>query len=251
MQNTSLNVELGREVDEGAPPDASDDSELPGLDQLTAAARALVQDLNANEEQYVGLAVALGSHIATAKERFPGKFQDWCRDALGRSPSWCCNYRRLFESREHLEPALKWASETGHKRANCRSVELLLKLVQEYKEKVCGAPDKPPRRRSAPDGLAAFEKRLLGHEKTFVAMCDAVAPFWIARANKLAAEADDDSPAKTLAEVALRIRARAGDLASTCSATATVSPEAVGWRHGGEGAKDIGLLLDETQGVGQ
>ena len=123
MQNENTpEDELGRDPGEG-PPNASNDSEFPGLDQLTADARALVQELNANDEQYVRIAVALGSHIATAKKRLlHGKFLEWCRDDLGRSSSWCCNYRRVFESREHLEPALKWASETEHKWANCRSV---------------------------------------------------------------------------------------------------------------------------------
>jgi hypothetical protein len=249
--NTPLEDELGREPDEAAP-NASNDSEFPGLDQLTAGTRALVQELNANDEQYVRVAVALGSHIATAKKRLSGKFQEWCRDDLDRSASWCGNYRRLFESREHLEPALKWASETEHKWANCRSVELLLKLVHEYKKKVCGAPDKPPRRRSGPDGLAALEKRLRGHEKTCVAVFEALSPRWIAEAQRLA-EAADDSPAKTLAKLALRIRARADDPGSTCSATATVTLEAQGRRQGGEDANDLAFLLDETLtlGVGQ
>lgn len=250
-ENTRPDDELGREQDEGAP-NANNDSEFLGLDQLTADARALVQELNANDEQYVGLAVALGSHIATAKKRLRGKFQEWCRDDLGRSPTWCCNYRRLFEGREHLEPALKWASETEHKWANCRSIELVLKLVHEYQKKVCGAPEKPARRRSAPDGVAALEKRLRGHEKTCVALFDALAPGWIVEAQRLV-EAADDSPAKTLAGLALRIGARADDPGSTCSATATFTPEAGGWRHGSEDAKDVDFLLDGTlaQGVGQ
>jgi len=219
--NTPPEDELGREPDEAAP-NASNDSEFRGLDQLTANARDLVQELNANDESYVRLVVALGSHIATAKKRLPGKFQEWCRDDLGRKPTWCANYRRLFEGREHLEPALKWASETEHKWANCRSVELLLKLVHEYRKKVGGAPDKAPRSRSAPDGLAALEKRLRGHEKTCVALFEALAPDWIVEAQRLA-ETADDSLAKTLAQLALRIRARADDPGSTCSATATFS----------------------------
>jgi hypothetical protein len=250
-QTTRPEDELGREPDEAAPPTACNDSEFAGLDQLTADARALVQKLNVNDEQYVRLAVVLGSHIATAKKRLPGKFQEWCRDDLGRSPTWCANYRRLFEGREHLEPALKWAAETEHKWAYCRSVELLLKLVNEYKKQVCGAPDKPPRRRGAPDGVAALEKRVRGHEQTCVALFEALSPHWIAEAQRLA-EAADDGPAKTLAELALRIRARADDPGSTCSATATAS-EAEGRRQGSEGAKDVDFLLDETltQGVGQ
>jgi hypothetical protein len=114
---------------------------------------------------------------------------------------------------------------------------------------VCGAPEKPARRRSAPDGVAALEKRLFGHEKTFVAMCDAVAPFWIARANRLA-EAADASPGKKLAQLALRIRARADDLVSTCSAHCNFLAGNLG---SAEDAKDVDFLLDEplTQGVGQ
>ena len=183
-ENTPSEDELGRELDEGAP-NACNDFEFPGFDQLTADARALLQKLNANDEQYVGLAVALGSHIATAKKKLPGKFQEWCRDDLGRSPTWCANYR-LFESCEHLEPALRWAAETEHRWADCRSVELLLKLVHEYRKKVGGAPDKAPRRRSAPDGLAALEKRLRGHEKTCVALFEVLTPHWIAEAQRLA-----------------------------------------------------------------
>ena len=39
-----------------------------------------MQKLNANDEQYVRIALDLGSHIATAKKRLRGKFQEWCRD---------------------------------------------------------------------------------------------------------------------------------------------------------------------------
>jgi hypothetical protein len=244
-ENTSPEDELGRELDEGAP-NACKDSEFPGLDQLTAEAQAAMTKLGANDAEHIRLALEFGSVIAKAKEKLRrrGEFSRWCRRALNRKPTWCSAYRRLYENREDLQPTQKWASETEHKWANCRSVERLLKLIEDYKKTTGAAPDKPPRRRAAPDGVAALERRVNGCEKTVVALLDAVAPYWAARARKLA-EANSD-PNKGLAELALRIRMRAGDQGAPCGAPQGKSSEPAGLQPG-----QVGHLLDDalTQGV--
>src|SRR5208337_1334469 len=48
--------ELGREPDEGAP-NARNDSEFPGLDQLTADAQAALTKLGANDAEHIRLAL--------------------------------------------------------------------------------------------------------------------------------------------------------------------------------------------------
>jgi len=236
--------ELGSELHDIAP--TAPDSEFNELDRLTAEAKTALGELDDHNEQHVGLALKVGSLIASAKKTLPhGEFQDWC-NALGRSPSWCSAYRRLFENREHVQAALEWASATKHKWAPCRSVERLLKLIAEYKKTTGAVPDGTRRKETASDGAAALEKRLNGCEKTFVAMVDAVAPFWVPRAFKLIAEGD---PRKALAELALRIHARASDPDESCSALQVWPPEAARPYPGTEDA-DVGPLLNETRAQG-
>jgi hypothetical protein len=191
-------------------------SNLLELDELTAHIKAALAKLEINDEEHIALALEFGSLIARAKDILPhGGFRRWCEDALDRSPSWCSLHRRLFESRDDLESALKWASTIKHNWAHCRSVERLLALIKEYREATGLEPHKPQRPRTSRGGVATLEKRLSGCEKSVVALLDAVAPYWVPRARRLA-EAGDD-PDKALAELALRIRKRAGDQGATCS----------------------------------
>jgi hypothetical protein len=67
-ENTASEDELGRELDEGAP-NACNDSEFPGLDQLTAEAQAAMTKLGANDAEHIRLALDFGSFIAKAKEK--------------------------------------------------------------------------------------------------------------------------------------------------------------------------------------
>jgi hypothetical protein len=234
MTNLNAGAELPAEVASGVPePDSRS-----WLEQLTKDALAALRKLDANEAEYVDLALDFGALVAKAKETLPhGAYSRWCRTTLKRSPSWCSAYRQIYELREDLEPAAAWASATEHKWAHCRSVERRLKLVKEYRKSTRGSSDNPLRSRKARDGIATLEKRLTGCEAILVAMLDAVAPFWVPRAHNLA-DAEGD-PRKPLAELALRIRARASDPAQTCSALQLSPVEAVGPQLRPEGADDV------------
>jgi hypothetical protein len=223
---------------------ASRNSEFLELHQLTAHIQAVLAKLDANDAEHIDLALEFGSLIAKAKEILPhGEFRRWCDVALDRSPSWCSLYRRLFENRDDVEPALNWALAIKHKRASCRSVERLLGLINDYRKATGLEPHKSRRSRTSRGGVATLERRLNGCEKTVVAFFDAVAPYWVPRARRLAEVGDD--PNKALAELALRIRRRAGDLGETCSSLQLSSPEACSYPERED--SEVDLLDDESR----
>jgi hypothetical protein len=133
-------------------------AEIPA--DITAEARAAIDDLD--DEGRIDKMLRVGAAIFAAKQAVPhGSLKVWYKDALGRSESWCCQYRRLHEDREKLSEARAWATRTKHKLATCRGIEHLLKIVKEYKAKVLGDPGSA---RTAPRGAnqAAEKARARG-----------------------------------------------------------------------------------------
>ena len=107
--------------------------------------------------------LAFGDTAHQAKASIPhGEYENWWKQHLDRSSSWVSNHRRLFEERAYVQDALPWARETGHKWADVRSVELLLKVIAAFKKAKDPladdnetAPSRPRRPRSGrPTGTA-------------------------------------------------------------------------------------------------
>jgi hypothetical protein len=200
------------------PASAAPDAPSREFEPLTTEALEALAALEAQAPDHLKASLRFGHVLSTAKRTMRGSYNAWCRTDLKRSPSWCSAYRRLFESQANLEPALAWAAATNHRWANCRSVERLLKLIEDHKKATGTAPENPRRKPAGLSNLARLEKRLSGCEHAFVALCDAVAPFWVGRAKFLAGSAGS-SPEKALAQLALRIHACAiSDATPTCSA---------------------------------
>jgi len=102
-------------------------------DDYTAPALAAIAEINLSGQHLIATMLQLGAAVARAKDALDhGRFRKWCSETLHKSPSWCSSYRRLYEKRGDLEPALNWAAETGHRWANCHSVELRLKLIAAW-----------------------------------------------------------------------------------------------------------------------
>jgi hypothetical protein len=123
-------------------------AEIPA--NITAEARAAIDDLD--DEGRIDKMLRVGAAIYAAKQALPhGSLKDWYKHALGRSESWCCQYRRLYEDRDKLPEARAWAARTTHKLATCRGIEHLLRIVKDYKAKVLGDL---PSARTAPRGAS-------------------------------------------------------------------------------------------------
>ncbi len=126
----------------------------------TAEAIAAIADLDAHRTDQIRLSLAVCEVISNARGSLEqGEFTGWRRDDLKKSPSWCSAYRRLFESREDLEAALAWAAMTEHKCASCRSVELLLKIITEWKRAARGDSAVAPKTRRKGDAIVVQVRR--------------------------------------------------------------------------------------------
>ena len=178
----------------------------------------------------------LGEAVAKAKACLRhGEFTNWCRKDLKRGPSWISAHRRLFESRQDLEPALAWAAATGHRWASCSSVERLLAIIGDWKKATQGDSASPPTaRRKASEIIAELRQQLADAKADFVGLRDPLPPQVDARATELAAPAaaDDVAAKEELAEIARRFHWRYCDLVhrETCGAPQLSKPTTEGWR---------------------
>ena len=115
-------------------------------------------------------------------------------------------------------------SQRGKSNSNASTRKRVHQRHVRPPDQIGAEPPKPRRTRTGRGGVATLERRLSGCERTIVAFFDAVAPYWVPRARRLA-EAGDD-PNKALAELALRVRKRASDQGETCSPLQLSSSEA-------------------------
>jgi hypothetical protein len=217
-----------------SPVEASDDFTRDARDALAA----LEAHASSSAKDHVALMLRLGETLARARKRVGhGEFTRWCEDNLQRKPSWCAAHRRLFEASKDLEPAREWAAQTGHPWAKCRSVERLLRVVNDFRRGNGGAiAAAPRRRRKASEIIAELRQRLEEAEADFAALRDPLLPEEKARAAELAAamEGDDFAAREELATLARKRHWRLRDLvAQSCGA-----PQVSGHRRHGLGQID-------------
>ena len=145
-------------------------------DDYSAEALWALAELDTHGRDHIGFMLRFGEALAKAKRSLKhGHFKEWCGNILKRSPSWCSSHRRLFECRDDLEASLAWAKQTGHRWADCRSVEKLLKLVTEWKKATREDSAAAPRaRRKAKEIIAELQQRLAEAEADFVALRDPI-----------------------------------------------------------------------------
>lgn len=210
-------------------------ADVAGNDYTTEALRALAA-LDAHGRGRIEFMLRFGEALAKAKAHLKhGAFTRWCEDTLKRSPSWCSAHRRLFEGREDLQPALAWAAETGHRWAQCFSVERLLTLISAWKTATHGDSAPPPTaRRKASEIIAELRQQLADAKADFVGLRDPLPPEVDARATELAAPAaaNDVAAKEELAEIARRFHWRYCDLVhrETCGAPQGSKSTAEDWR---------------------
>jgi hypothetical protein len=176
--------------------------------------------LDADASDHLDVMLQFGKTLSKAKgELKHGRFSLWCREALKRSPSWCSAYRRLHESRPELELALAWAAATGHRYANCRSVERLLRIVADWRKVTRGDGAAAPKmRRKKSTTIAHIElEEIAAQLRNILAEAEgALETFryelW------LTAPSDDGSAKEELMALVKRFRSRLHELAESCSA---------------------------------
>jgi hypothetical protein len=222
---------IDRAFDEKATVEGIENSiraDVAGDDYTTEALRALAA-LDAHGNDHMGLMLQFGEAVAKAKGCLKhGEFTKWCQEDLKRCPSWISAHRRLFENREDLQPALAWAAATGHRWAECYSVERLLKLIADWKATQGDSASAPRARRKATDIIAELKQQIADAEADFIALRDPLPPDVAARAAELAAPpaANDAAAKEELAGIARRFHWRFRDLVhrDTCSAQQVSKP---------------------------
>jgi hypothetical protein len=198
-------------------------------DDFTAEAQRALAELVAYPSGRIDLLLRFGKAVAIAKKELPhGKFKPWCLDSLNRAPSWCCTHRRLYERRDDLKLARNWAKETGHRWADCHSVERLLRLIDDWDKTDGGRVSAPKARRKNSEIIADLKKQLADAKADFEPLRDPLPPEIDVRARELAAPAaaSDVAAKEELAEIARRFHWRYGDLVhrDTCSAQQVSKP---------------------------
>ena len=139
----------------------------------------------------------------------------WCADVLMRAPSWCSAHRRLFEARDDLQPALAWAAATGHRWANCLSVERLLRLIADWKKATRGESVPTPKtRRKLAEIITDLRQQLSDAKRDIEALRDPLPQEVEGRLAELAAGARADNLAamEELKKIARQFHWRYRDL---------------------------------------
>jgi hypothetical protein len=129
-------------------------------DELTAAALAVLARMRTADADRIKLALELGKIVSQAKkQKKRGDYARWCSEKLGHQPSWVSAHRRLFEQREKIDDARRWAEENDHPWAKVYSVERLLKVVRDYDRSRSNAPptEKKRARRQASNAMSVGE----------------------------------------------------------------------------------------------
>jgi hypothetical protein len=193
-------------------------------DELTANALAALEQLDAHENAGLSLLLRFGETLSKAKATIEhGKYNPWCRQVLKRSLSWCSSHRRLYEGRADLELALAWASATGHRWANCRSVERLLKIVTDWKKATQGDWTTAPagRRKKRPVAHSELEEIAAALREI---LAEAEEAFETVRYELWLTAPPDGSAKEELVALGKRFRSRLRELGESCSALQVSKP---------------------------
>ncbi len=186
------------------------------LDDFTVEAFRALAELDAHGHGHRSIMLRFGEAVSKAKAQLShGEFTPWCENTLKRKPSWCAAHKRLFECGGDLDAARAWAKETGHRWADCHSVERLLKIVGDWRKAKRGVSPSAPKARQKPSEIIAeLRRRLAEDDADFLALRDALPPEIEARvAELLAAIAAGDVAAKDeIAEIARKYHWRFRDL---------------------------------------
>lgn len=232
-----------------------------GSINFTKEALEALADLDKHGQDQIPLMLRVGKVLLEAKEaKKRGEYKRWCDEELKRSPSWCSTYRRLHEDRGCLNDALSWAQEINHRWANCRSVELLLKIIKAYKKRNEGSDASSaakPSRPKASEVIAQLKQQLNEAEDDIVALRDQLPPEVKAELRLLVAKANDAEANKKLGELARRHHWRLRDLVKegTCSPlqVSRSTPEMAGNRDpvggAGQGVRTSATAPMDGKGV--
>jgi hypothetical protein len=199
-------------------------------DDFTVEALRALAELDAHGHGHRGIMLRFGEAVSKAKAQLNhGDFTPWCENTLKRKPSWCAAHKRLYECGGDLDAARAWAKETGHRWADCNSVERLLGIVGDWRKAKRGVSPSAPKARQKPSEIIAeLRRRLAEDDADFLALRDALPPEIEARvAELLAAIAAGDVAAKEeIAEIARKYHWRFRDLVQreTCVATQVSDP---------------------------
>ena len=199
-------------------------------DDFTVEALRALAELDAHGHGHRGIMLRFGEAVSKAKAQLNhGEFTPWCENTLKRKPSWCAAHKRLYECGGDLDAARAWAKETGHRWADCNSVERLLGIVGDWRKAKRGvSPSAPKARQKTSEIIAELRRRLAEDDADFVALRDALPPEIEARvAELLAAIAAGDVAAKEeIAEIARKYHWRFRDLVQreTCGAPQVSDP---------------------------
>jgi hypothetical protein len=201
------------------------------IEEVTKEAQEALAQYDAQGKITIETMLRFGAAVSKAKTKLKhGEFTRWCKDVLHRKPSWCSAHRRLFESREFLEPALAWARRTGHPRAYCTSVERLLKVIAEWKRAERGEqPAARKARRKQSEMIAELQARIKEDDADFLAMRDTLPQEVKVEIIELAASIkslDDEASKARLADLARTFHWRYRDLIEyeTCGAPQLSEP---------------------------
>jgi hypothetical protein len=199
-------------------------------DDFTVEALRALAELDAHGHGQRGIMLRFGEAVSKAKAQLKhGEFTPWCENTLKRKPSWCAAHKRLYECGGDLDAARAWAKETGHRWADCHSVERLLKMVGDWRKAKRGVSPSAPKARQKPSEIIAeLRRRLAEDDADFLALRDALPPESEARvAELLAAMAAGDVAAKEeIAKIAREYHWRFRDLVQreTCVAAQVSDP---------------------------
>jgi hypothetical protein len=199
-------------------------------DDFTVEALRALAELDAHGHGHRGIMLRFGEAVSKAKAQLNhGEFTPWCENTLKRKPSWCAAHKRLYECGGDLDAARAWAKETGHRWADCYSVERLLGIVGDWRKAKRGvSPSSTEARQKPSEIIAELRRRLAEDDADFLALRDALPPEIEARvAELLAAIAAGDVAAKEeIAEIARKYHWRFRDLVQreTCVATQVSDP---------------------------
>jgi len=121
--------------------------------EAIAETRAAAKALEAHEQTSLAVFMRAGEALTNLKRVvLHGQFEKVCREIFGKRESSVSLYRRLFEARDQIEPAMEWAQATDHKWRDCVSPKLVLKVVADWQRSNCanGPVEEQQKKRKEP-----------------------------------------------------------------------------------------------------
>jgi hypothetical protein len=221
---------------------------------FTAEALAALAEVDVHGTNEMPPAMRFGKTVSNAKKLLPhGEYTPWCENTLKRKPTWCASYKRLYECGGDLDAARAWAKENQHRWADCYSVERLLKLVGDWRNRNPGdSPSAPKARQKPSQGIVERRQRLEQAEAELVRVRDLL-PLVLegdARVMELVGLAadNDETAIKQLVELAQRYHWCLRDLIEreTDGAPQVSEPTLEGSAHPRPGAAETDARMDEA-----